>query len=61
MAPGIALSKGKNVGDELAAVLPEDSRPWYKQTHLFKLNFIICSLVLFCKFLLHYEENEYSD
>jgi hypothetical protein len=51
MAPGIAPSKGKTVGDELAAVLPDDTRPWYKKTHLFKLNFIIVSLVLFCKCL----------
>jgi hypothetical protein len=50
MAPGIASSKEKDVGDELAAVLPEDSEPWYKKAHLLKLNFVICSLVLFCKF-----------
>lgn len=52
MAPDSAPSKGKHVDDELAAVLPDDSKPWYKKTHLLKLNFIICSLVLFCTSLL---------
>ncbi|KAI5268137.1 general substrate transporter [Aureobasidium subglaciale] len=33
------------IGEELAAVLPEG--PWYKQTHLIKLNFVVVSLVLF--------------
>ena len=43
-------SKSKAVGDELAAVLPQDSRPWYKQRHLLKLNFCIISLVMYCKY-----------
>jgi predicted KAP-like P-loop ATPase len=37
------------VGDELAAVLPQDGKPWYKRGYLLKLNFIILSLVLYCK------------
>ena len=36
------------VGDELAAVLPDI--PWYKRSHLIRLNFIIASLTLFCKY-----------
>jgi hypothetical protein len=51
MAPGFNPSKGMNVGDELASVLPKDSKPWYRKAHLLKLNFTILSLVLFCKFL----------
>ena len=39
----------KAVGDELAAVLPQDAQPWYKQSHLLKLNFCIISLVMYCK------------
>lgn len=31
------------------AALPADKAPWYKQAHLVKLNYIIISLVLFCK------------
>ncbi|KAJ9656698.1 hypothetical protein H2201_008457 [Coniosporium apollinis] len=37
----------KAVGEELAAVLPGDPRPWYTQGHLLKLNFCILSLVMF--------------
>jgi MFS family permease len=37
----------KTVGAELAAVLPDDPRPWFKQPHLLKLNFCILSLVMF--------------
>jgi hypothetical protein len=29
--------------------LPTDDVPWYTRRHLLKLNFIIMSLVLFCK------------
>jgi MFS family permease len=36
-----------SVTDELAGVLPQDGLPWYKKSHLIKLNFIIGSLVLF--------------
>ena len=43
-------SKSKTVGDELVAVLPQDSRPWYKQRHLLRLNFCIISLVMYCKY-----------
>ncbi|WZH40784.1 sugar transporter [Fusarium acuminatum] len=34
------------VGAELAAVLPDDPKPWYRQGHLLKLNFCILSLSL---------------
>ncbi|EOD51127.1 putative sugar transporter protein [Neofusicoccum parvum UCRNP2] len=37
----------KAVGDELAAVLPQTSQPWYRKTNLLRLNFCILSLVLF--------------
>lgn len=33
---------------EELAVLPGDDKPWYKQAHLRKLNFITLSMVLFC-------------
>lgn len=36
-----------NPVEELAA-LPGDDKPWYKQSHLLKLNFITLSMVLFC-------------
>ncbi|KAF5614059.1 hexose transporter [Fusarium tjaetaba] len=40
--------KGANsVAQHLAGVLPSDGKPWYRQTHLIKLNFIVLSLVLF--------------
>lgn len=35
--------------EELTA-LPGGDTPWYKQSHLRKLNFITLSMVLFCKF-----------
>lgn len=31
------------------AKLPSDHIPWYKHSYLVKLNYIIISLVLFCK------------
>jgi hypothetical protein len=34
---------------ELAAILANDHRPWYKRSDLLKLNFCLVSLVLFCK------------
>jgi MFS family permease len=37
----------KGVGLELAAVLPKDAPPWYKQSHLVKLNFTLLCLILF--------------
>jgi MFS family permease len=37
----------KGVGEELAAVLPKDPTPWYRQGHLLRLNFTILCLVLF--------------
>jgi MFS family permease len=37
----------KAVGKDLAAVLPDDTRPWYRQSHLIKLNFCILSLIMF--------------
>ena len=45
----VDASKSKAVGDELATVLPKDSRPWYKQRHLIGLNFCIITLVMYCK------------
>ncbi|KFY89170.1 hypothetical protein V500_05902 [Pseudogymnoascus sp. VKM F-4518 (FW-2643)] len=36
----------QSVGD-LAQALPQNAGPWYKQTHLWKLNFCIFSLILF--------------
>lgn len=33
--------------DPLLAVLPQNAKPWYRQKHLLRLNFIIVSLVLF--------------
>jgi MFS family permease len=42
-----SVAELKAVGQELASVLPEDNRPWYKKTYLFKLNFCLLSLVLF--------------
>ena len=33
--------------DPLAAVLPQNAPPWYKQGHLLHLNFIIASLVMY--------------
>ncbi|OQE25364.1 hypothetical protein PENSTE_c006G08208 [Penicillium steckii] len=33
--------------DLLAAVIPQDSKPWWKQGHLLQLNFIIISLVMY--------------
>ncbi|OJD32093.1 sugar transporter [Diplodia corticola] len=35
------------VGAELAAVLPQDQGPWYRQPHLVRLNFCLISLILF--------------
>lgn len=42
------VNKEQTVADTLASVLPSDGKPWYKQKHLLKLNFIILSLVMFC-------------
>lgn len=36
-----------NPVEDLATV-PGDDKPWYKQAHLLKLNFITLSMVLFC-------------
>ncbi|EKJ71682.1 hypothetical protein FPSE_08128 [Fusarium pseudograminearum CS3096] len=41
------VKKENTVADTLASVLPSDGKPWYKQRHLLKLNFVILSLVLF--------------
>lgn len=41
--------KSKTVGPELAAVLPQDGQPWYKNRGILKLNFCILSVVMFCK------------
>lgn len=38
----------QSVGD-LAQALPKNAGPWYKQAHLWKLNFCIFSLILFCR------------
>ncbi|KAL1636199.1 hypothetical protein SLS58_009893 [Diplodia intermedia] len=37
----------KVVGAELAAVLPADQPPWYRQRNLLRLNFCLISLILF--------------
>ncbi|TVY67879.1 Lactose permease [Fusarium oxysporum f. sp. cubense] len=41
------VKKADTVADTLASVLPSDGKPWYKQGHLLRLNFIILSLVMF--------------
>ncbi|QPC74568.1 hypothetical protein HYE68_005320 [Fusarium pseudograminearum] len=41
------VKKEQTVADTLVSVLPSDGKPWYKQKHLLKLNFIILSLVMF--------------
>jgi hypothetical protein len=43
------VKRDDTVAEHLASVLPSDGKPWYKQPHLLRLNFIILSLVLFCK------------
>jgi hypothetical protein len=43
---GIKDVQAKAIGAELAAVLPDDKVPWYRKSHLVRLN--IC---LFCLFL----------
>ncbi|KAH6997270.1 general substrate transporter [Ilyonectria destructans] len=43
----MVLEHMKGVGPELAAVLPQDGLPWYKKSHLVRLNFSIICLVLF--------------
>ncbi|KAF9871048.1 sugar transporter [Colletotrichum karsti] len=40
-------SEAKAVGHELASVLPNDGLPWWKKSHLIKLNFCIVSFMLF--------------
>lgn len=42
-----APSGNKAVGEELASVLPQDNKAWYKRAHLIKLNLIVLSLVQF--------------
>lgn len=37
-----------SIDHELAAVLPKDNRPWWKQHHLLKLNLSIGSILMFC-------------
>jgi hypothetical protein len=39
----------ETIGHQLASVLPSDGKPWYKQGHLIRLNFIILSLVFLCE------------
>ncbi|KAF5522402.1 Lactose permease [Colletotrichum aenigma] len=39
--------EAKAVGHELASVLPNDGIPWWKKSHLIKLNFCIVSFMLF--------------
>ena len=46
---GVAAAHDKAIDSELLAVLPTDKRPWYRKSHLLKLNLCILSLVLFCK------------
>jgi hypothetical protein len=45
----VTTKKSKTVGPELAAVLPQDGQPWYKNRGILKLNFCILSVVMFCK------------
>lgn len=40
------VDHSKSVGQELAAVLPDDSRPWYRKSHLLRLNYTICSMII---------------
>ncbi len=43
----MVLDHLKAVGPELAAVLPQDSVAWYKQSHLRRLNFsVFCMVIL---------------
>ena len=41
---GVSAATNKAVGQELAAVLPQDNKAWYQRSHLLKLNLIILSL-----------------
>lgn len=41
---GLSTTTDKAVGQELAAVLPQDNKTWYQRGHLLKLNLIILSL-----------------
>lgn len=41
---GISTATNKAVGQELAAVLPQDNKAWYQRSHLLKLNLLILSL-----------------
>ncbi|KAF5985074.1 hexose transporter [Fusarium coicis] len=43
----VQVKGADSVAQQLASVLPSDGKPWYRQTHLLKLNYIILSLVLF--------------
>lgn len=47
MKAGGEPSEARSAGVELAAVLPKDGLPWYKQKHLIKVNFCVLSLMLF--------------
>ncbi|WYZ38426.1 hypothetical protein EsH8_III_000340 [Colletotrichum jinshuiense] len=46
--PKKTSEKGSGIGPELAAVLPNDGIPWYKQRHLLWLNFYCIFLALLC-------------
>lgn len=48
-APDVSVKSDDIVPVHLGSVLPSDGRPWYRRAHLLRLNFIILSLVLFCK------------
>jgi hypothetical protein len=39
----------ETVDQQLASVLPSDGKPWYRKTHLLRLNFIVLSLCLLCE------------
>jgi MFS family permease len=39
--------RSKGVGPELASVLPQDNIPWYKKSHLLRLNISLFCLILF--------------
>jgi hypothetical protein len=46
-SPETKRAEARTVGVELASVLPDDGLPWYKRSHLLRLNFCILSLCLF--------------
>lgn len=39
-------AKRSAIGEDLAAVLPKDSKPWYRQPHLLRLNYYVLCMCL---------------